>query len=269
MTDVDPLEHPIGLQLFGSDPEEMAKAAEEVTRRTHADLIDINMGCPVRKVMKQNSGSFLLKDPGAVYDITRAVVSHTNLPVTVKIRAGWTHDEINCDVIAKAIEKAGASAITIHGRTKSDLYKGSVNLDYIKRVKEVVSIPVIANGDIKNANDALRMLQYTQADAIMIGRATLGNPWVIAEVDHALRELPYTPPTLSERLDMMLYHLYQLIHLKNEKIAILEMRSLAGWYVKGFPHAKAFKNALTTVTTLDAFLKIVEGNLYQDINNLL
>ncbi|MFA6627542.1 MAG: tRNA dihydrouridine synthase DusB [Bacilli bacterium] len=264
---IDPAEHPVALQLFGNDPSEMALAASKLTQMTSADIIDINMGCPVRKVMKQNSGSFLLQDPQAVYDITRAVVNATSLPVTVKIRAGWTHDDITCEIIAQVIERAGAQAITIHGRTKSDLYKGHVNLDYIKRVKEAVSIPVIANGDIRNGEDAIHTLAYTGADAVMIGRATLGNPWVIAEVDAALRKTTYSPASREDRLNMMLFHLNELVQLKGEKIAILEMRSLAGWYVKGFPHAKTFKQALTTITTFDTFVENMKMNLYQDINN--
>ena len=267
LASIDPEEHPIGLQLFGSNPEEMAKAASMLTEGTPADIIDINMGCPVRKVLKQNSGSYLLQDPQAVYTLTKAVVDATHLPVTVKIRAGWTHDSITGPLVAQAIEAAGAQALTIHGRTKSDIYAGRVNLDYIKAVKEAVSIPVIANGDIKSGADAIKMLEATGADAVMIGRGTLGNPWLIREVDCALRGLLIPPVTLEERLDMMLYHLNELIKLKGEKIAILEMRSLAGWYAKGFHGAKVFKGQLTTLTTEAAFLEVVATTLAKEINN--
>lgn len=256
-TDIDPNEHPIALQLFGSEEEEMYKAAMLLSNKTKTDIIDINMGCPVHKVLKQNSGANLLKDLQKVYTITRAVVSGSSVPVTVKIRAGLSHEQINCQEVAKMIEKAGASAITIHGRTKTDLYRGHVNLDYIKMVKQAVNIPVIANGDIKSAQDALEMLKYTKADAVMIGRGTLGNPWLIKEVAQTLKGEEFIPPTKKERLKMMLYHLNELIKLKGEKVAILEMRSLASWYVKGFYQSKIFKQQLMNIVNYEDFKKLL------------
>ncbi len=266
-TDIDPNEHPIALQLFGSEEEEMYKAAMLLSNKTKTDIIDINMGCPVHKVLKQNSGANLLKDLQKVYTITRAVVSGSSVPVTVKIRAGLSHEQINCQEVAKMIEKAGASAITIHGRTKTDLYRGHVNLDYIKMVKQAVNIPVIANGDIKSAQDALEMLKYTKADAVMIGRGTLGNPWLIKEVAQTLKGEEFIPPTKKERLKMMLYHLNELIKLKGEKVAILEMRSLASWYVKGFYQSKIFKQQLMNIVNYEDFKKIVIDNFLDELNS--
>lgn len=266
-TQIDENEHPIALQLFGSDPLEMQMAAKELCSRTQADIIDLNMGCPVTKVLKQNSGAALLKDPAKIYEITKAVVEKSTLPVTVKIRAGWSQETINCAEVAKMIEKAGASAITIHGRTKTDLYRGQVNLDYIKMVKDAVSIPVIGNGDIRSASDAQKMLAYTKVDAIMIGRGSFGNPWLINEITSALDNQSYRPPSGKERIAMMKYYLAELIKLRGERIAILEMRSLASWYVKGFTNGKAFRQQLTNIISYSEFLKTVERYFPDELNS--
>lgn len=265
LTAITPLEHPIALQLFGSNPEEMARAAKMLAERTSCDIIDINMGCPVKKVLKDFSGAYLLQDVVKVSEIVAAVVSAVNKPITVKIRAGWDHQHINGPEIARACEAAGAAAIAIHGRTKTDLYGGKVNLDYIKAVKEAVSIPVIGNGDIRTVADAQRMLDVTGVDAVMIGRAALGNPWLIKELSAYFNNKPYTPPTNQEKVATMYQHLRDLISLKGEKIAILEMRSLAAWYVKGFPYARDFKQKLISVKSYHEFIEISEKYLkYSD-----
>lgn len=261
MLEVDSNEHPVALQLFGSDPQEMAQAAKFLDSKTTCDIIDINMGCPVRKVLKANSGSYLLKDPNLIYDIVSSVVQSVRKPVTVKIRAGWDHENINCVEVAKMIEKAGASAIMIHGRTKSDLYRGTVNLDYIKMVKDSVKIPVIGNGDIKSLKDALKMLEYTKVDAIAIGRGSLGNPWLIKEINCYLNNIPYTPPTKEEKIAMLLHHFDDLITLKGERIAVLEMRSLASWYIKGFSYAKEFKQKLVYVKNKEEMINLIDTYL--------
>jgi nifR3 family TIM-barrel protein len=190
--------------------------------------------------------------------MVKAIVQNVNKPVTVKIRAGWDHQHINCVEIAQAIQRAGASAITIHGRCKSDLYRGQVNLDYIKMVKDSVQIPVIGNGDIKSVEDAIKMLEYTGVDAIMIGRGSFGNPWLINELHCYFNNIPYTAPTEDDKVNMLLNHFQRLVDLKGEKIAVLEMRSLAAWYVKGFANSKHFKQELIYVKTKDEFLNLVK-----------
>lgn len=258
---VSPIEHPIAMQLFGSDPEEMAKAAQILDQKAGCDIIDINMGCPVKKVLKANSGSYLLQDVNKVKEIVSSVVNAVSKPVTVKIRAGWDHSHINGAEVAKACEEAGASAIAIHGRTKTDMYNGKVNLDFIKEVKEAVSIPVIGSGDIKSLSDALTMLDYTNVDAFMIGRGALGNPWLIKEISAYYKNEEFTPPTSQEKVKMMIHHLQELVKLRGEKLAILEMRSFAAWYVKGFINAREFKQKLIQIKTVEQFMKIVEEDL--------
>lgn len=261
MLEVDQFEHPMGLQLFGSDAQEMVKAAKILDEKTDCDIIDINMGCPVRKVLKANSGSYLLQNPKLIYEIVSQVVNAVNKPVTVKFRAGWDHKHINCVEIAQTLEKAGASAIMIHGRTKTDLYSGHVNLDFIKMVKDSVKIPVIGNGDIKSLDDAIKMIEYTNVDAIAIGRGSLGNPWLINEIDCYFKQKEYIQPTRNDKIQMLIRHLNDLIVLKGEKRAILEMRSLASFYVKGFSNSKEFKQRLIYVNTQEEFMILLNKYL--------
>ena len=249
------------MQIFGSTPEDLVVAAKILDKETKCDIIDINMGCPVKKVTSTGAGSALLKDPKLIYDIVKAVCDSVSKPVTVKIRAGWDHKSINCAEVAKMIEAAGASMITIHGRTKSDLYSGKVNLDYIKMVKEAVSITVIGNGDIKSYEDAIKMMEYTGCDGVMIGRATLGNPWLIEEIVDKMEGRPFSAPSKKEKIDMLIYHFNELVKLKGEKIAVLEMRSMAGWYVKGMANVKEYKRGLVNIKTKDEFLELIDKYL--------
>lgn len=258
-------ERPIAIQLFGGDKDDLIKATKMVCNEAKPDFIDLNMGCPVKKVLKQGAGSAYLQDVDKIYENVKAVVETANVPVTVKIRAGWDHKSINCVEVAKAIEKAGASAIAIHGRTKTDLYAGKCNLDYIKMVKEAVSIPVIGNGDIKSIEDAKLMLDYTGVDAIMIGRAALGNPWFIRDLsNYFLGTHQEKSPTSRERIEMIKYHFDELEKIKCEKVAVLEMRTLASWYVKGIKNTKAFKCALTNVSTRKEFMELLDKLLKND-----
>lgn len=260
MLTVDPLEHPISIQLFGGEIDDLVKAAQYVDQHTNADIIDFNMGCPVRKVLKSNAGSKLLQNSDYIYDIIKAVTEKVNKPVTIKIRVGWDDNHINCIEIAKKAELAGVSAIAIHGRTKEDLYRGKVNLDYIKMVKESVSIPVIGNGDIKTIEDAIRMKEYTGCDGLMIGRASLGNPWFLRDlVDYFTGSSIQNPPSIQERIAMIKEHFADLIKLKGEKIALLEMRSLAAWYTKGLPSSKDFRKKLITINNVEEFYELVDG----------
>lgn len=259
MVKIDPLEHPVAVQLFGGDIEDMVKAAILLDQKSDADIIDINMGCPVKKVLKSDAGSKLLQTPEKIYEMVKAIVDNVKKPVSVKIRAGWDHQNINAIEVAKLIEKAGASLITIHGRTKSDLYRGKVNLDYIKLVKDAVSIPVIGNGDIKSIEDGVNMMEYTGVDGIMVGRGSFGNPWLIQDLAcHFKEQTIKEAPTKEEKLVVLKKHFLDLVQLKGEKLAILEMRSLAAWYVKGLDKAKAFKQALIQIQTQEDFFSLLE-----------
>ena len=256
LCDIDENEHPVSLQLFGGNIEELTKAAIMIDKKSNCDIIDINMGCPVKKVLKSGSGSYLLKDVEYLEKMVRSVVENVSKPVSVKIRIGWDHQTINHVEVAKAIERAGASLICVHGRTKSDFYGGKVNLNAIKEVKENVSIPVIGNGDVKTIEDLDNMLA-TGVDFVMIGRASLGNPWIFKEFNAHLENKEYIKPTDEEKILFLLEHLNSLVKLKGEKIAILEMRSLAAWYVKGMKNSKEFKLKLINIKTVEEFNQIV------------
>lgn len=253
---IDQNEHPTSLQLFGGNIEEITKAAILIDKKTNCDIIDINMGCPVKKVLKSGSGSYLLQDVNYIEKMVRSIVDNVSKPVTCKIRLGWDHKTINHIEIAKACERGGASAICVHGRTKSDFYSGKVNLEAIKEVKENVNIPVIGNGDVKSIEDLENMLA-TGVDFVMIGRASLGNPWIFKEFNAYLNNEEFEKPSDEEKIVFLLNHLNELVKLKGEKIAILEMRSLAAWYVKGMKNNKEFKLKLVNITTRKEFEEIV------------
>ncbi len=251
-------EHPVSLQLFGNDPETMGEAARYLSEHTDCEIIDINMGCPVNKVIKAHAGSYLMAHPDEAYDVVRAVVSNTNRPVTVKMRAGWDHDHINCVEIAQICEKAGASAIAVHGRTRAQMYTGQSNPLYIKMVKEAVHIPVIGNGDIKTPQDALDMLSYTKCDAVMIGRALIGKPYLIKEIKNALEGKENQEVSYLERLDLCKEYVRRLCEDETEYIGIREARGIAPMYLTGMPHASFYKQEITQIDSLDAFNKVIE-----------
>lgn len=253
MLKTNEFEHPLSMQVFGSDVETIVNAAKIIDKYCDAEIIDINMGCPVNKVAKKaNAGSALLKDPKKVYEIVKSVVENVKKPVTVKIRSGWDDEHINAVEIAKLIEKAGASAITVHPRTRAQMYNGHSNWDIIRQVKESVNIPVIGNGDIKSCYDAKKMLEETKCDAIMIGRGALGNPWIFDEITEYLKTGIVLPkPSFEEIHKTILNHARLLIEIKNEHVAILEMRSHVAWYIKGLPNSTFFKNELFKCTTLN------------------
>ena len=243
-------EHPVALQLFGSDPETMAEAAEYLTEHTSCDCIDINMGCPVPKVIKSEAGSWLMRHPQKAYEAVKAVRTHTDRPVTVKIRAGWSAQEINCVEIAKLCEEAGASAVAVHGRTRTQMYEGKSDPEYIRMVREAVSIPVYANGDIRTVQDADRILEITKADGIMIGRGLLGRPYFLAELRAHFEGRDWTPPSFEERLGIMTDYARQLCDYEGEMIGMRMMRSIAGWYIAGMPHAAAMRGKISQIRTL-------------------
>ena len=263
LCEIDRDEHPTTLQLFGGDIDELTKAAKLIDARSDCDIIDINMGCPVKKVLKAGSGSSLLRNVEYLEKMVRSVVQNVSKPVTVKMRIGFDHNSLNYLEVAKAIERAGAKAICVHGRTKSDFYSGKVNLEAIKEIKENVSIPVIGNGDVKTVEDLDNMLK-TGVDLVMIGRASFGNPWIFEEFNAHLNNIPYVKKTDKEKIEFLLYHLSELVKLKGETIAILEMRSLASWYVKGMKNNKEFKQKLINIKTVQEFKQIIT-ECFQDI----
>ncbi len=257
MTD---FERPIGQQIFGSDKDSFVIAAKYVYEYMHPDIIDINMGCPVPKVaISSQAGSALLKSPEKVKEIVEAVVASVPIPVTVKIRSGWDQNSINAIQIAKICEEAGASAITVHPRTRSQGYSGKADWSIIKAVKEAVSIPVIGNGDILSCYDAKKMMEETHCDAIMIGRGVLGNPWLIRECIEYLESAREPKPVSSlEKIAMIRHHLSYLLQTKPYKVAMLEIRSHAAWYLKGLPHAKELKQAIFATKEEEELLKLLE-----------
>ncbi len=252
-------ERPIVQQIFGSDEDSFVEAAKTIYEKMRPDIIDINMGCPVPKVaVRAQAGSALLKDPDKIYDIVSAVVKAVPIPVTVKIRSGWDQNHINAVEVAKVIEKAGASAICVHPRTRSQGYSGKADWSIIKAVKDCVLIPVIGNGDVKTPEDAKRMLDETGCDAVMIGRGVLGNPWLIKNTVSYLDTGSYDNDiTVDDKIEMILHHLDYLSHLKNKHIATLEIRNHIGWYLKGVPGGTVVKNKIYQTSNIRDIISIL------------
>jgi len=257
---MDDIERPIAQQIFGSDVESFVIAAKRIYKQMHPDIIDINMGCPVPKVaLKAQAGSALLKNPKKIKEIVEAVVNSVPCPVTVKIRSGWDEKSINAVEVAKVCESAGASAIAIHARTRSQGYSGEANWSIIKEVKENVSIPVIGNGDIRSCFDAKRMLEETKCDAVMIGRGVLGNPWLIKEcIDYLEKGILPEEVTYQEKIDMMKKHYELLVQDKGEIGASLEIRTFVLYYLKGLPGSKEVKNKICKTKSSKELFKIID-----------
>ena len=253
-------ERPISIQIFGSDTDSFVKAAKYIDENIHPDIIDINMGCPVPKVaVKSQAGSSLLKNVDKIKEIVSSVVDAVSVPVTVKIRSGWDNNNINCVEVAKCIEKAGACAIAIHPRTRAQGYSGHSDWSLIKNVKQSVSIPVIGNGDIKTIEDAKKMLEETGCDAIMIGRASLGNPWFIKECfEYIDNNNIIKQPTYKERIEMIKKHYQLLKETYNEKVALLEIRNHSLWYLKYIPNSKEYKNKIVRINNEQELYALLE-----------
>ena len=251
-------ERPAGAQIFGDDPEIMANAALKAMEFS-PDFVDINMGCPAPKIAGNGGGSALLKNPELIGKIVKKVVEVSPVPVTAKIRIGWDKNSINAVEIAKIIEAAGADAITVHGRTKDQMYAPPVSLDEIANVKKAVSIPVIGNGDIVDGKSAKLMLDMTGCDFLMVGRGALGNPWIFQCINAYLnKEADFTEPTLEEKMDVMLRHIGTLCEYKGVRIGMREARKHAAWYIKGIRGAAAFRQEIGQLSTMDELKALAE-----------
>lgn len=262
LMDISADERPCGIQIFGDDPRCMAEAAEAAMRHS-PDIIDINMGCPAPKISGNGSGSALMKNPKLCGEITAEVVRTVSVPVTVKIRKGWDDSMINAVEVAKICEQAGASAVTVHGRTRRQYYKPPVDYDIIRQVKESVRIPVIANGDVDSAKKAKQVLDFTGADFVMVGRASLGNPWLFSQINAYLNDpaAPLYTPSLEEKLDTMVAHVAKMVEYKGEYIALRQARKLVVGYFKGLRGAAALRNEAGKIETMDDLIRLKNNAL--------
>ncbi|ADM67974.1 putative tRNA-dihydrouridine synthase [Paenibacillus polymyxa E681] len=256
---VDEREKPLSLQIFGGDRESLVKAAKVVDQETNADIIDINMGCPVPKVTKCDAGARWLLDPNKIYEMVSSVVESVSKPVTVKMRIGWDSEHIYAVENARAVERAGGQAVSVHGRTREQLYTGHANWDIIKEVKEAVSIPVIGNGDVASPEDARRMLDLTHCDGVMIGRGALGNPWMLYRTIEYLQSGELLPdPSPEEKIRIAILHMDRLVALKGEAVAVREMRKHLAWYLKGLKGSARIKDVIMEETKRDDMVRILD-----------
>ena len=263
---VDEREKPLSLQIFGGEKESLVEAAKYVDEYTNADIIDINMGCPVPKITKVDAGAKWLLDPNKIYEMVSAVTDVVKKPVTVKMRMGWDPDHIYAVENALAAERAGVSAIALHGRTRYQMYEGTADWNILKEVKDAIKIPLIGNGDVKTPEDAKRMIDETGVDGVMIGRAALGDPWMIYRTVKYLEtgELA-AEPTPKEKIEVCILHLDRLIALKSEYIAVREMRKHAAWYLKGVPGGGRIRNAINEANTREELVGLLTSVLDDNV----
>lgn len=253
------IERPAGIQLFGNTPDDFEKAVYTALKY-NPDFIDINMGCPAPKVTKNGSGSALMRDPELCGKIVAATVKNSDVPVTVKIRKGWNAELVNAVEVAKICEQAGAAAVTVHGRTREQMYAPYADLDIIKQVKNSVSVPVIGNGDITDGKSCKKMLEYTLCDAVAVGRGALGRPWIFSEINAFLGNYEFTEPTVEEKMDIMMEHISMICSYKGKKTGINESRKHALWYTKGIRNGAEYRRKLSSVSSVEELY-----NLSRDI----
>lgn len=256
-------EHPVAVQIFGSDPEFMGKAAS-IMNEYNNEILDINMGCPAPKVIKNGDGSALMKNPKLAEQVLSAVVKNSIKPVTLKIRKGWDDQSVNAVEIAKIAEACGISAIAIHGRTREQFYSGTADWDIIRQIKETINIPVIGNGDVFEVQDAKRLLETTNCDAILIGRGSQGNPWIFKRVDHYIRTGEILPePTFEEKVNTAKKHMSLAIEEHGEYIAVREMRKHLGWYLKGLKGSAKVRDEINKIENYEDVIKRLDNYLYE------
>lgn len=255
---IDEFERPVSVQIFGSDENIMASTAYNLSNKK-VDIIDINMGCPTPKITKNGEGVALMRNPEKVEKIIKNVVKSTDKPVTVKFRLGWDFDTINVLELSKIAEQSGISAIAIHGRTREMFYSGIANWEIIKKVKENILVPIIGNGDIRNLDDAKRIIELTNCDGIMIGRAAQGNPWIFAEIESGLKGKKFEAPSFFEKKKTIIRHLEMLVKIKGEKTGILEMRKHFAWYIKGYKNATKLKEKIFKLSNYSEVLELLQN----------
>ena len=260
--------HPVAVQIFGSDPEYMGKAASIMNQYTN-DILDINMGCPAPKVIKNGDGSALMRNPKLAAEVLTAVVKNSNKPVTLKIRKGWDDNSVNALEIAKIAEECGISALAIHGRTREQFYSGKADWDIIAEIKQSINIPVIGNGDVFDVQDAVNMLEKTKCDAIMIGRGSQGNPWIFNRINHYMKTGEVLPePTLEEKISTAIKHMNLAVAEHGEYVAVREMRKHIGWYLKGLKNSAKYRDQINKITDYKEVISMLEEYVQHSLTQM-
>ena len=260
--------HPVAVQIFGSDPEYMGKAASIMNQYTN-DILDINMGCPAPKVIKNGDGSALMRNPKLAAEVLTAVVKNSKKPVTLKIRKGWDDNSVNALEIAKIAEECGISALAIHGRTREQFYSGKADWDIIAEIKQSINIPVIGNGDVFDVQDAVNMLEKTKCDAIMIGRGSQGNPWIFNRINHYMKTGEVLPePTLEEKISTAIKHMNLAVAEHGEYVAVREMRKHIGWYLKGLKNSAKYRDQINKITDYKEVISMLEEYMQHSLTQI-
>ena len=260
--------HPVAVQIFGSDPEYMGKAASIMNQYTN-DILDINMGCPAPKVIKNGDGSALMRNPKLAAEVLTAVVKNSKKPVTLKIRKGWDDNSVNALEIAKIAEECGISALAIHGRTREQFYSGKADWDIIAEIKQSINIPVIGNGDVFDVQDAVNMLEKTKCDAIMIGRGSQGNPWIFNRINHYMKTGEVLPePTLEEKISTAIKHMNLAVAEHGEYVAVREMRKHIGWYLKGLKNSAKYRDQINKITDYKEVISMLEEYVQHSLTQM-